>query len=85
MKSFFLAMILNPEVQAKAQKELDDVVGHGNFPEFSHQSALPYIDGIVKESLRWRPVAPQGTLKDEIRRKILTDRFWHRSSTCRDS
>ncbi|KII84582.1 hypothetical protein PLICRDRAFT_117752, partial [Plicaturopsis crispa FD-325 SS-3] len=60
VKAFFLAMLLYPEVQAKAQKELDEVVGHGNLPNFSHQDSLPYVDAIIKESLRWKPVAPQG-------------------------
>ncbi|KII84568.1 hypothetical protein PLICRDRAFT_117453 [Plicaturopsis crispa FD-325 SS-3] len=60
VKTFLLAMLLNPDMQAKAQKELDEVVGHGNLPDFSHQDSLPYVNAIVKESLRWRPVTPQG-------------------------
>ncbi|KII84590.1 hypothetical protein PLICRDRAFT_179402 [Plicaturopsis crispa FD-325 SS-3] len=60
VKTFILSMLLNPEIQAKAQKELDEVVGHGNLPDFSHQDSLPYVNAIVKETLRWGPVTPQG-------------------------
>ncbi|KII84599.1 hypothetical protein PLICRDRAFT_354147 [Plicaturopsis crispa FD-325 SS-3] len=59
-KTFFLAMVQHPDVQAKAQKELDSLIGHGSLPDFSHQCALPYVDAVIKESLRWRPVTPQG-------------------------
>ncbi|KAI0683560.1 cytochrome P450 [Earliella scabrosa] len=56
--SFFLAMTLYPEVQAKARKQLDQVVGTQRLPNFSDRASLPYIDAIVKEALRWNPVVP---------------------------
>ncbi|KII84574.1 hypothetical protein PLICRDRAFT_179390 [Plicaturopsis crispa FD-325 SS-3] len=59
LRTFILAMLYNPEVQKRAQEEIDAVVGHGNLPDFSHQPSLPYIDAIVKEVLRWAPVTPQ--------------------------
>ncbi|TFY79434.1 hypothetical protein EWM64_g4580 [Hericium alpestre] len=58
--SFFLAMVLYPEVQKKAQEELDAVVGNDRLPMINDRSQLPYIDAIVKEVLRWSPVAPLG-------------------------
>ena len=58
--SFFLAMVLNPDVQRKAQRELDQVVGPHRLPDFSDQPSLPYVDAIVKETLRWHPVLPLG-------------------------
>ncbi|KAK1220118.1 hypothetical protein PQX77_017157 [Marasmius sp. AFHP31] len=72
LSSFLLAMILHPEVQAKAREELDAVVGRGRLPDFTDRGSLPYIDGIVKETLRWSPVAPLGlphmvTKDDEVR------------------
>ncbi|KAL3490239.1 cytochrome P450 [Aspergillus germanicus] len=57
---FFLAMALHSEVQKKAQEELDRVLGSNKLPTFEDRSKLPYIDAIVKESLRWHPVAPMG-------------------------
>ncbi|KAG6873811.1 hypothetical protein C0992_008410, partial [Termitomyces sp. T32_za158] len=48
------------EVQVKGQEELDRVLGHSRLPEFSDRKDLPYICAIVKELLRWAPVAPLG-------------------------
>ncbi|KAI0362724.1 cytochrome P450 [Trametes cingulata] len=56
--TFFLAMTLNPDIQEKARKQLDQVVGTHRLPDFCDQPALPYIDAILKETLRWRPVVP---------------------------
>ncbi|KAL6698552.1 cytochrome P450 [Trichoderma pleuroticola] len=56
--AFVLAMILHPEVQQKAQEELDRVVGPHRLPTKDDQENLPYINAIVKESLRYYPVAP---------------------------
>ncbi|KAG6809378.1 hypothetical protein H0H92_000479 [Tricholoma furcatifolium] len=58
--SFVLAILLYPEVQVKAQEELDRVLGHSRLPDFSDRIDLPYISAIVKEVLRWSPVAPLG-------------------------
>lgn len=53
-------MLRNPEVQAKAQKELDEVIGHGNLPDFSHENVLPYVSAVVKEVMRWGAILPLG-------------------------
>ncbi|KAG6819914.1 hypothetical protein H0H93_007448 [Arthromyces matolae] len=60
LSSFVLAVILHPEVQTRGQEELDRVTGHSRLPEFSDRKDLPYICAIVKEVLRWAPVAPLG-------------------------
>ena len=53
--SFFLAMVQNPGVVRKAQACIDRVCA-GRLPDFTDYDSLPYIHGIVKESLRWNPV-----------------------------
>ena len=53
-------MTLYPEVQKKAQLEIDAVVGPTRLPDFHDRPLLPYIDAVVKESLRWNLVAPLG-------------------------
>ncbi|KAK0465895.1 cytochrome P450 [Desarmillaria tabescens] len=59
--SVILAFLLYPEVQAKAQAEVDAVIGHGTrLPNFDDRPQLSYIDAIVLEALRWKPVAPMG-------------------------
>ncbi|KAF8128421.1 cytochrome P450 [Boletus edulis] len=60
LSSFFLAMVLYPAAQAKAQAELDSVIGSGRLPDYNDRHSLPYINAIVKEVLRWNPVAPLG-------------------------
>ena len=50
--SFFLAMLLYPEIQRKAQAEVDRVIGSGRLPDFSDEPALPYVTALVKEILR---------------------------------
>ena len=55
-----LAMVAYPETQARAQAELDAVVGRARLPTFADYPHLPYIRAIVKEVLRWRTVGPLG-------------------------
>lgn len=51
-------MALFPRVQRKAQEEIDSVIGGDRFPTTEDRKELPYIDAIVKETLRWHPVVP---------------------------
>lgn len=55
---FILTMILYPDVMRKTRKEIDTVVGHDRAPAFS--DILPYVQALVEEVIRWRPVAPLG-------------------------
>ncbi|KAF9497559.1 cytochrome P450 [Pleurotus eryngii] len=56
--AFFLAMTLYPEVQKKAQAELDAVVGPNRLPTFQDRPNLPYMNAVALEALRWHSVAP---------------------------
>ena len=49
---------MHPEVQTKAQEEIDRVIGTNRVPEIADRPNLPYLDAMVKEVLRWHPVAP---------------------------
>lgn len=53
-------MIANPEVQKRAHAELDKVVGRARPPTFADMPSLPYIQAMVKETLRWARIAPFG-------------------------
>ncbi|KAG5967829.1 hypothetical protein E4U56_000649 [Claviceps arundinis] len=59
--SFILAMILYPEVQRRAQQEIDQVVGGDRLPCFEDRDRLPYMNAVIKETYRWMPVVPIGT------------------------
>jgi len=58
VQTLFLAMALYPEVQKKAQAEIDAVVGLNRLPDFHDRPSLPYINAVVKESSRWNLVTP---------------------------
>lgn len=51
-------MTLHPEVQKKAQAELDRVVGSDRLPNLADTDLLPYLGALVNEVLRWSPVVP---------------------------
>ncbi|KAF9449155.1 cytochrome P450 [Macrolepiota fuliginosa MF-IS2] len=55
--AFFLVMGMYPDVQKRAQGELDAVLG-GRLPDFNDRASLPYINALVKELLRWHLVTP---------------------------
>jgi cytochrome P450 len=46
MYSFFLALVLFPEVQRRAQAELDVVIGRERLPTFDDRPRLPYIEAL---------------------------------------
>lgn len=60
--SAILAIMLHPEVQARAQAEIDSVVGTERLPTLQDRDQLPYVVAVVKEALRWFPPAPEGGL-----------------------
>ena len=53
IQTFFLLMANHPDVQSKAQKEIDTVVGKDRLPMFEDRATLPYITAIIREILRW--------------------------------
>ncbi|KAK4677605.1 hypothetical protein QC764_300240 [Podospora pseudoanserina] len=61
LASFMLACVkFGHSFIPKAQAELDDVVGRDRMPTFDDLPNLPYINAIVSETLRWRPIAVLG-------------------------
>lgn len=69
--SFVLAMCVFPEVQRKAQEELDRVVGRERSPNWEDdERSLPYVAALRTEVLRWRTVAilggiPHAPIRDD--------------------
>jgi cytochrome P450 len=63
--AFLQAMIKFPDVQRRAQAEIDALLGAEatsleRSPRWEDYARLPYIAQIVKETMRWRPVTPLG-------------------------
>ncbi|KAJ7628952.1 cytochrome P450 [Roridomyces roridus] len=76
MQTFVLACVLSSSSLssaswvARAQKELDTVVGADRLPTFKDRPFLPFIEAVMRETLRWRPsvrfVLPHNSTADEI-------------------
>ncbi|EGN99056.1 hypothetical protein SERLA73DRAFT_168607 [Serpula lacrymans var. lacrymans S7.3] len=73
--SFFLAMTLHPETQKAAQAEIDAVIGSDRLPTLADRAALPYVEALSKEVMRWHTVAPlsipHASTKDDIHNGYL--------------
>ncbi|KAI1426463.1 putative cytochrome P450 [Xylaria sp. FL1777] len=59
---FLCAMLLFPDVQRRAQAEIDRVIGVDRMPVPEDEMQLQYIRGCVKESLRWMPTTILGAI-----------------------
>ncbi|KAK2425756.1 geraniol 8-hydroxylase [Trifolium repens] len=51
-------LLHNPNIMSKAKKELEETIGIGNPIEESDITRLPYLQAIIKETLRLHPIAP---------------------------
>ena len=62
-------MAINPDIQRRAQEELDSVVGNDRLPDFNDRPHLPYVDAIYHEVLRFAPPAnigaPHALMEDD--------------------
>ncbi|CAN8106529.1 unnamed protein product [Discula destructiva] len=61
INTFIMAMVTNPEAQARARNEVDRVCTDGaqlRLPRMSDLEEMPYIAAMIKEALRWRPTVP---------------------------
>ena len=61
---FVLALVLHPECQAKAQEEMDRVLGGVRLPQFEDRASLPYMEWLLQETYRWHNAAPMGECLD---------------------
>lgn len=53
-------MVLHPDIQAKARKAVDEVVGRDRLPTLEDRPNIPYLDCMLQEILRWSPALPLG-------------------------
>ncbi|KAH9170063.1 cytochrome P450 oxidoreductase [Lactarius sanguifluus] len=75
ISTFVLAMVLFPDVQLKAQEEIDRVVGKGRLPNFTDREHLPYLSALYKELLRWHVIGPMGIPHSAIQDDWYGDYF----------
>ncbi|KAL1745669.1 cytochrome P450 [Schizophyllum fasciatum] len=60
LRNWLLLVAAHPEVQAKAQDEIDRVVGEGRMPEYKDAEDMPYLRAIIQEAHRFRNIVPLG-------------------------
>ncbi|XP_021740508.1 cytochrome P450 76AD1-like [Chenopodium quinoa] len=69
-------LLRNPEIMKKAQIELDQVLGKdGSILQESDITNLPYIDAIMKETMRLHPVGPF-LVPRKAEEKVLLCGYW---------
>ena len=64
-------MLHYPNVMKKAQAELDKVIGPDRLPSYADRDSLPYMNALINETLRWRPIAvlggtPHSVITDDV-------------------
>ena len=68
-------MAIHPEIQQRAQNEIDQLLGGERLPVLSDQDDLPYISAIIKEVYRWHtplPVSiPKALMEDDVYKGYL--------------
>ena len=73
--------LLRDDSQAKAQREIDEVVGRERLPTYDDRKYLPYIEAIYREVMRWHPPGPLGELLARLLRPFnLKNNFFRRGS-----
>lgn len=77
--AFFLAMVMHPDVQRRAQAEIDSVVGKDRLPTIEDKEDLPYIRSIVAEIFRWHTPGPLGMFPHSIYNRGVLDSFFKAS------
>lgn len=55
-------MLLYPEVQRAAQKQIDDIVGSSRMPTMDDMPRIPIVRMLMKETLRWMPTTILGAV-----------------------
>ncbi|TFK69858.1 cytochrome P450 [Pluteus cervinus] len=75
LRTLILAMVMNPDIQRKAQTAIEAVVDKDRLPEFVDLEPIPYLHAVIKETMRWGPVTPLGvphaTSEDDVYRGYL--------------
>ena len=65
-------MAIHPEIQKKAQEEIDQLLEGERLPTLTDQDDLPYISALIKEIYRWHtplPISiPKALTEDDVYR-----------------
>ncbi|THH16796.1 hypothetical protein EW146_g3913 [Bondarzewia mesenterica] len=73
--TFIMAMALNTDKQKLAQSEIDQVIGTEQMPTIADLPKLPYVNAVIKETMRWHPVLPLSIARRNARHDIYNGYF----------
>ncbi|KAL2096534.1 hypothetical protein ACEWY4_008682 [Coilia grayii] len=68
MRQLLLMMIKHPHVQARVQREIDEVIGQERSPCLDDRSKMPYTDAVIHETQRNMDLAPTS-----VPHKVMAD------------
>ncbi|KAG8815407.1 hypothetical protein FRC17_000728 [Serendipita sp. 399] len=72
---FFLAMAMFQEVQARAREEIHRVVGRSRLPTLHDRPSLPYMDALLRESLKASLFLFFSPLPRSMQGRMITSKF----------
>jgi cytochrome P450 len=75
-------MAVHPDIQKKAQSEIDTVIGTHRLPEFEDRLSLPFVEALYREVMRWKPVGPLGLAHAASADDIYNGYFIPKGSHC---
>ncbi|CAA7263105.1 unnamed protein product [Cyclocybe aegerita] len=68
--TFFHMIATHPDVQKKAQEEIERIIGTKHLPTFEDRTSLPYVEAIYREVMRYNPPGhlgvPHKTMEDDV-------------------
>lgn len=68
-------MCLYPNIQRRAQEEINNVIGAERLPVVGDRERLPFINNLISEILRWAPASPMGLPHSPSRDDIFEGYF----------
>ncbi|KAF9235272.1 cytochrome P450, partial [Melanogaster broomeanus] len=83
LMTFFLSMLLFPEVQEKAQAQIDAVSAWIEYRTIEDRPSLTYVDAILRETLRWSPVLPLSIPTTTIESDVYQGYYIPKGNHCR--
>ncbi|PPQ94229.1 hypothetical protein CVT25_006655 [Psilocybe cyanescens] len=58
--TFIYLMVINPDIQSKAQAEIDRILESKRLPGYEDRPAMLYVEAIYRKVLRWKPPGSLG-------------------------
>lgn len=73
--ALIMALSLTPDVQRRAWDELDTIVGRNRMPTSEDREAMPYIEAICQEIVRWHVVIRLGAAHKNVTEDVYNGMY----------